>query len=109
MEIEILESADTSARIRFEGVDPSFVNALRRTLLTDIPKMAIEDVEFHLGPIRAEDGKENESVAPLFDEMIAHRIGLIPIPTDMSMLVPKATCPTCKGEGCTSCTIIFSL
>ena len=109
MEVEILESAETSARIRFEGVDPSFVNALRRTLLADVPKMAIEDVEFHLGPIRAEDGKEYESVAPLFDEMIAHRLGLIPIPTDLSMFVPKATCPTCKGEGCTSCTIIFSL
>jgi len=109
VEVEVLEAAETSAKVRFEGVDPSFVNALRRTLLTDVPKMAIEDVEFHLGPIRAEDGKEYESVAPLFDEMIAHRLGLIPIPTDLSMFVPKATCPACKGEGCPTCTIIFSL
>src|SRR5512136_527279 len=109
MEIEILESADTSARIRFEGVDPSFVNALRRTLLTDIPKMAIEDVEFHLGPIRAEDGKEYESVAPLFDEMIAHRLGLVPIPTDLALYNRREDCPTCHGEGCPSCTIIYSL
>ncbi len=109
MEVKVLESTETSARIRFEGVDPAFVNALRRALLTDVPKMAIEDVEFHLGPIRAEDGKEYESVAPLFDEMIAHRLGLIPLPTDLGMFVPKATCPNCHGEGCPSCTIIYSL
>ena len=109
MEIKVLETTDTSARLRFDDADPAFVNALRRTLLTDVPKMAIEDVEFHLGPIRAEDGKEYESVAPLFDEIIAHRLGLIPIPTDLGMFVPKATCPNCHGEGCPNCTIIYSL
>lgn len=109
MEVQVIESADTSARIRFDDTDPAFVNAVRRTLLADVPKMAIEDVEFHLGPIRAEDGKEYESVAPLFDEMIAHRLGLVPIPTDLGMFVPRATCPTCHGEGCPACTIIYSL
>ena len=109
MDLKVLESADTSITVRFDDTDPAFVNAIRRTLLADVPKMAIEDVEFHLGPIRAEDGKEYESVAPLFDEIISHRLGLVPIPTDLQMFVPKATCPTCHGEGCPSCTIIYSL
>ena len=64
MDLKVLESADTSITVRFDDTDPAFVNAIRRTLLADVPKMAIEDVEFHLGPIRAEDGKEYESVAP---------------------------------------------
>jgi len=91
MDLKVLESADTSITVRFDDTDPAFVNAIRRTLLADVPKMAIEDVEFHLGPIRAADGKEYESVAPLFDEIISHRLGLVPIPTDLPMFVPRAT------------------
>src|SRR3989454_10440160 len=87
----------------------AYANSLRRVLVSDVPRMAIEDVEFPLGPIRAEDGKEYESVAPLFDEMISHRLGLVPIPTDLQLFVPRATCPTCHGEGCPACTIIYSL
>ena len=109
MQITVLEAEETSARVRIDDADAALVNAIRRTLIADVPKMAIEDVEFHLGPIRAEDGKEYESVAPLFDEMISHRLGLVPLPTDLGLFVPRATCPTCKGEGCATCTIIYSL
>src|SRR2546426_7321289 len=109
MDLKVFDHTDTSIAVRIEGGEPTFVNAIRRTLLADVPKMAIEDVEFHLGPIRAEDGKEYESVAPLFDEIISHRLGLVPIPTDLQLFVPKATCPTCHGEGCPNCTIIYSL
>src|SRR2546427_6125283 len=109
MDLKVFDHTDMSIAVRIEGGEPTFVNAIRRTLLADVPKMAIEDVEFHLGPIRAEDGKEYESVAPLFDEIISHRLGLVPIPTDLQLFVPKATCPTCHGEGCPNCTIIYSL
>src|SRR2546426_12541747 len=109
MELKVPEHSDSSLAVRIEGSEPTFVNAIRRTLLSDVPRMAIEDVEFPLGPIRAEDGKEYESVAPLFDEIISHRLGLVPIPTDLQLFVPRATCPTCHGEGCPTCTIIYSL
>jgi len=97
------------AEFLLEDVEPAFANALRRTLIADLPKLAIEDVEFHLGPIRGEDGKEYESTAPLFDEMVAHRLGLVPLPTDPKIFVPRATCPSCGGEGCPNCTVIYSL
>jgi DNA-directed RNA polymerase subunit D len=109
MRVRVLASSPESARLLLEDSEPSYANALRRVLVADVPKMAIEDVEFHLGPIRGEDGKEYESVAPLFDEMVAHRLGLIPIPTDLSLYNERATCPSCHGEGCPSCTIIYSL
>ena len=89
MDIEILEMAD------------------RRTLLSDIPKMAIDKVEFHLGPIMYDD-KEYESVTPLFDEIIAHRLGMVPVPTDLDLFVPQSEC-SCGGEGCPNCTIMYSL
>ncbi len=109
MSLRIDEMSERSARFLLEGIEPGFANALRRSLIADLPKLAIEDVEFHLGPIRAEDGKEAESVAPLFDEMIAHRLGLVPLPTDPKLFVPRATCPACGGEGCPNCTVIYSL
>ncbi|MEE9237197.1 MAG: DNA-directed RNA polymerase subunit D [Thermoplasmata archaeon] len=109
MKVEFRGLEEDRALILIEDADPAFVNALRRTLLTDVPKMAIEDVEFHLGPIRGEDGEEYESVTPLFDEIIAHRLGLVPIPTDLELFVPRDRCESCEGEGCTNCTIMYSL
>lgn len=109
MKVKVLSQADDALKVLLEDTEPAFVNALRRVLIADVPKMAIEDVEFHLGPIRAEDGKEYESVAPLFDEMVAHRLGLVPIPTDLALYNRREDCPTCHGEGCPSCTIIYSL
>ena len=80
MDIEILEMADTKCRFILKNSTPAKANALRRTMLTDIPKMAIDTVDFHLGPIDV-DGREFESITPLFDEIIAHRLGMIPVPT----------------------------
>ena len=109
MKMKVLAGAPESMRLLIEETEPSYANALRRVLVSDVPKMAIEDVEFHLGPIRAEDGKEYESVSPLFDEMIAHRLGLVPIPTDLGLYNRREDCPTCHGEGCPNCTIIYSV
>ena len=108
MDLKIIDLTETHAKFIVSGTRPDMANALRRALMTEVPKMAIDTVEFHLGPIRDEDGKECESVSPLFDEIIAHRLGLIPIPTDPDLYVPKDQC-TCNGEGCPNCTIMYSL
>jgi DNA-directed RNA polymerase subunit D len=108
MDLKIIDLTDTHAKFIISGTRPDMANALRRTLMTEVPKMAIETVEFHLGPIRDEDGKEYESVSPLFDEIIAHRLGLVPVPTDPELYVEKDQC-TCNGEGCPNCTIMYSL
>jgi len=109
MKVDVLKLKKRYAELVLEDVDPNFANALRRTLISDIPKMAIEDVEFHLGPIRGEEGEEYESVTPLFDEIIAHRLGLIPIPTDLELFTFRDECEDCAGEGCPNCTIMYSL
>jgi DNA-directed RNA polymerase subunit D len=108
MEFKIRELTDNYMKFIVTDTSPSFVNTLRRVLIADVPKMAIEDVEFHLGPIRDNTGKEFESISPLFDEIIAHRLGLIPIPTDLKLFKPREEC-NCKGEGCPTCTIMYTL
>lgn len=109
MKMKVLDVRDDFLRLLLEETEPAYANALRRVLIAEVPKMAIEDVEFHLGPIRGDDGKEYESVSPLFDEMIAHRLGLVPIPTDLGLYNRREDCPNCHGEGCPNCTIIYSL
>ncbi|UAL08025.1 MAG: DNA-directed RNA polymerase subunit D [Candidatus Methanogranum gryphiswaldense] len=107
MDIEILEMAERKGKFILKNSSPAMANALRRTMLSDIPKMAIDKVEFHLGPIMVDD-KEYESVTPLFDEIIAHRLGMIPVPTDYELFTYQDKC-VCGGDGCPSCTLMYSL
>lgn len=107
MQIEIVEMAERKCRFILKDSTPAMANALRRTMLSDIPKMAIDKVEFHLGPIDV-DGREFESITPLFDEIIAHRLGMVPVPTDYERFNFKEECK-CGGEGCPSCEIMYSL
>ncbi|NLL94208.1 MAG: DNA-directed RNA polymerase subunit D [Thermoplasmatales archaeon] len=108
MEIETIEMGEKKARFVIRDTSPAMANALRRALVNKVPKMAIDTVEFHLGSMRDEEGKEYESKTPLFDEIIAHRLGLLPVPTDLSLYTYKDKC-VCGGEGCPNCTIIYSL
>lgn len=107
MEIDILEMGEMKGSFILKNSSPAMANALRRIMLTDIPKMAIDKVEFHLGAIMQDD-KEYESVTPLFDEMIAHRLGMVPVPTDYLCFGYQKDC-ACGGEGCPSCTIMYSI
>ncbi len=108
MKINIVEMTPTKAQFVITDTSPAFANALRRTIISNVPKMALDNVEFHLGPIMDEKGAAFESVSPLFDEIVSHRLGLIPIPTDLDAFNFRAKC-TCNGEGCPSCTIMYSL
>jgi len=106
MKLEIRELDDNKATLIIEGASPELVNSLRRVLIANTPKMAIEDVEFHMGIIRDEEGREYSSQAPLFDEIIAHRLAMIPIPTDLKMFNFRDKC-SCGGEGCPLCTLMY--
>ena len=96
MKIDVLENTATSAAIDISGVTPAFLNAIRRTLMSDVPKLAIEDVTIY------------DNTSALFDEMVAHRLGLFPVPTDLNTFVRRQDC-TCNGEGCPNCTVLFTL
>lgn len=110
MKLEDKQLGTRKAKLVVSNVNPPLINSLRRALIADVPKLAIEDVEFHLGSIGSEDeDKEYESNTPLFDEIIAHRLGMIPIPTDLELFNFRDECENCEGEGCPNCTIIYSL
>ncbi len=108
MKLFVRELTDNRCSFVVDETRPDIVNLLRRTMVTEVPKMAIDEVEFHMGPIRDEDGNEYDSNSALFDEMISHRLGLVPIPTDIDHFTFREKCE-CNGAGCPHCTIIYVL
>jgi len=109
VECTVSELKPRGLKLEFTGTTAAQVNALRRTLLSDVPKLAIEDVEFHLGPIRDEaTGKDYDSSTSMFDEAVALRLGLLPIPSDLGRFRRKAEC-TCNGAGCVHCQAMYSI
>ena len=113
MKIESTNLSKNRAEIIFSGVEPYLLNAFRRALMVDVPKMAIDKVEIHLGAISDENGRTYESTTPLFDEIIAHRLGMIPVPTDGEALINNHLKPAdecdCSGTGCPNCQVMYSL
>jgi DNA-directed RNA polymerase subunit D len=96
MELEFREFSDNGMRFLISNVSPYFVNSIRRTLLAEIPKLAIEDVIIY------------DNTSALFDEIISHRLGMIPLPTYPGLLVFKDECK-CVGKGCPNCTVHYTL
>ena len=79
---EIVEGwpKENSIRIALSETDASQVNAIRRALISDVPKLAITRVNISQGVVE-NDGQILESVNVLPDEMLAHRLAMIPVPT----------------------------
>ena len=72
MSLEITNENDEKISVKIKGVPLQYANALRRICLNGVPIYAVESVDI----------LENSSV--LADEGVAHRIGLIPLKTDLS-------------------------
>lgn len=68
----------------------TMANAIRRSVL-EIPILAIDEIEVY----------KNDSA--LYDEIIAHRLGLIPLVTEKTF-IERQKC-TCKGKGCSKCSV----
>ena len=90
MKITTLKKSKNKLMFLLEGTTPAYVNTLRRLILAEVPTMAIEDIEF----------RQNDSV--LYDEMLALRLGLLPLKTDLKMYNLPEEC-SCKGAGCAKC------
>lgn len=96
MELKLVEQKKEKMQFKIEKTTPAYVNALRRYITFEVPTMAIEDVEF----------RKNNSI--LYDEMVAHRLGLVPLKTDLSSYNLMADCK-CKGAGCAQCQLKLTL
>ncbi|MHA1129318.1 MAG: DNA-directed RNA polymerase subunit D [Candidatus Helarchaeota archaeon] len=96
MKITVLEKKENYLRMIIEDIDAVFTNSLRRIIIAEVPSLAIDDVWI----------VENDS--PLYDEIIAHRLGLVPLKTDLETYVLPSQCK-CEGEGCPQCQVSFTI
>ncbi|KAM6956617.1 DNA-directed RNA polymerases I and III subunit RPAC1 [Aplochiton taeniatus] len=68
--IDVVEMDETTMEFDMVGIDAAIANAFRRILLAEVPTMAVEKVFIY----------NNTSIVQ--DEILAHRLGLIPIKAD---------------------------
>jgi len=95
--IEVLENVNDKVVIRFINAPRQYVNAIRRLSINEVPTLAIDDVVI----------LENSSV--MHDEAVAHRLGLIPLRTDLHRFVLPHDCDCNSTLGCTKCRVLLSM
>lgn len=96
MDIKLLEKDGSRIKFLIEGIKPSFAGALRRVMVSEIPTMAIEWVDFI----------KNDSALP--DEILANRIGQVPLTYDTKAYNLPKECK-CDGKGCSRCQVKLAL
>ncbi len=87
---------DNILKIYLEGISIEYLNELRRIIKTEVPTLTIEDVDIFMNS------------SGLYDEMVAHRLGLLALNTDLKTYQIKEEC-SCGGVGCASCQVQFSV
>lgn len=95
--IKILERDNNHIVIEFNDIPRQYVNALRRLSINQVPTFAIDDVVI----------LENSSV--MHDEAISHRLGLIPLRTDLERFVMPDVCDCKSTLGCSKCRVLLVL
>ncbi len=92
MSLEVLEKNDLKLFFVVEGISVEMANAIRRIIISEIPVMAVDEVII----------LKNDS--PLYDEIISHRLGMLPLTTDLEVYKLPRDC-SCGGYGCPLCQV----
>jgi DNA-directed RNA polymerase subunit D len=69
MKVSVIENSPKVMRVDISGISYAYANSIRRIAITEVGCFAVDNVTFY----------ENSSA--MFDEYVAHRIGLVPITT----------------------------
>jgi DNA-directed RNA polymerase subunit D len=97
VKIKVLEKSTDRVKIQLQGISLSYANAIRRIALSEVPVMAIDNIIII----------ENSSI--MYDELLAHRLGLIPLKTDLSKYVLPKDCDCDNSLGCLKCSVSLVL
>ena len=95
--LDVISKDSQKIAIKLKGIPLQYANALRRVCLNGVPVFAIDTVDII----------ENTSVLP--DEGLAHRLGLIPLKTDLGRFNEPSKCDCQSESGCSNCKILLFL
>jgi DNA-directed RNA polymerase subunit D len=96
MDIKVLQKSENKLVFVLKGTNHVFVNTLRRAMITEVPVLAVKEITF------------TKNSSALFDEIIANRLGLLPIKGDIASLNLPYKC-SCGGKGCSKCRTTITL
>ncbi|MBI4095540.1 MAG: DNA-directed RNA polymerase subunit D [DPANN group archaeon] len=93
--IKMLEQSENEIKLVLDKTTPEFVNEIRRASMFEVPTLAIDDVYF------------TQNSSALYDEMLAHRLGLVVLKTPKGYNLPSEC--TCSGKLCAKCSVKMTL
>ncbi|MEM1671769.1 MAG: DNA-directed RNA polymerase subunit D [Archaeoglobaceae archaeon] len=94
--IEIVSENENRIIFKLLDASPALANSIRRAMKSLVPVLAIDYVDFYVNS------------SNFYDEMIAHRLAMLPIKTDLTRFNLREKC-SCEGVGCPNCQISFRL
>lgn len=94
MKIKDIKVKENIMEFTLEKGNNAMANALRRVMMQEVPIMAVDEVDFF------------DNTSSIFDEFIAHRIGLVPLVTDLKAYkLPE----DCDQKDCNKCSTVLNL
>ncbi|MEM0372578.1 MAG: DNA-directed RNA polymerase subunit D [archaeon] len=94
LKIEDLKVSENKMKFFLKDAPASMANAIRRAMMSEVPVMAIDEIDFY------------ENTSSMFDEYISHRMGMIPLTTDLKSY---EVADECCGGNCSKCSVILTL
>ncbi|NHW22966.1 MAG: DNA-directed RNA polymerase subunit D [Archaeoglobales archaeon] len=94
--IEFVSEGENKLIFKLTEAHPALANAIRRAMKSLVPVLAVDFVDFYVNS------------SNFYDEMIAHRLAMLPIKTDLERFNMRENC-SCGGVGCPNCQISFRL
>ncbi|MBO3800294.1 MAG: DNA-directed RNA polymerase subunit D [Candidatus Brockarchaeota archaeon] len=87
LKVEVLKLSEEYFEAMISGCSEAMMNAIRRTILEEVPVLAIHEVFIFENP------------GPMFDEILSHRLGLIPLKTPVGKYLPMDSPECAEGSG----------
>lgn len=97
MNVNIISLTEDTIKFLVDGIDTAFANSLRRSMMSEVPTMTIEDIFYF----------DNSSIVQ--DEVIANRVGFIPLITDLDTYILPEDCDCGAELGCPKCRAVLTL
>lgn len=96
MELKLLNKDRDKLRFVIKNSDNVYANTLRRMIMDEVPVIAIDEVTIV------------KNTSAIYDEVIAHRLGLVVLKTDLDSYNLRELCK-CEGKGCARCQTYLTL
>jgi len=95
--VKLLEQDEKSVKVELVDIPLAVANAIRRFTINEVPTMAVEEILII----------ENSSSMP--NDVLAHRISLIPFTSDIDRYVAPEECTCGSKLGCEKCAVRYIL